>query len=67
LESFDCSKTAPLERVGQRREEELLALYGKKAKSIHLIETRIQMKYNHNLDLFQPNYWPSFPLKLKFN
>jgi hypothetical protein len=61
------SKNAPLERAGLKREDELKILYGKQAKTIHLAETRIQMKFDKYYDRYQPKYWPSFPLKIKFN
>ena len=67
LEALNYSKNAPLERAGLKREEELKLLYGTRANFIHLTETRLQMKYDRNLDLYQPKFWPSFPLKLKFN
>ena len=43
---------------------ELGALYGSEASKIHLLETNLQMKFDKNLDRYQPIYWPSLPLKL---
>ena len=58
---------APRERAGLKREEELKYLYGDRANIIHLAETSLQMKFDKNLDVYEPSYWPSFPLKIKFN
>ena len=63
----ESSKNAPLERAGLKREEDLRLWYGERANEIHLAETSLQMKYDKNFDLYQPIYWPSFPLKIKFN
>ena len=56
------------QRVAQRGEQDdERKFYGDEhASRIHLMETKMQMKFDHNLDLYQPVYWPSFPLKLKF-
>lgn len=62
-----ATRDVPLERAGSKREEDLKVLYGQRANVIHLSETRLKMKYDRNLDTYQPKYWPSFPLKLKFN
>ena len=67
MEVDQPSKDAPLDRVGFKREEELKILYGTRANVIHLAETKLQMKYDRNLDTYQPKYWPSFPLKIKFD
>ena len=67
LESARCSRNAPLGRARLKREEELEILYGTKASIIHFRETKIQMKFDKNLDKYEPKYWPSFPLKIKFN
>jgi hypothetical protein len=56
-----------MDRVGIKREEELKLLYGDKASLIHLMETNAQMKHDKNFDMYQPVYWPSFPLKFKFD
>ncbi|RNA02173.1 gem-associated 8 isoform X1 [Brachionus plicatilis] len=61
------SSNAPLERAGQEREEELKLMYGEKAKEIQYLETNLQMIYDKNYDLYQPKFWPSFPLRIKFN
>ena len=63
----DVTSNVPLERAGLKREEELKLLYGDRANAIHLAETTLQMKFDKNLDLYEPSYWPSFPLKIKFN
>ena len=67
LNRFKSSKNAPLQRAGSAREEELAILYGEGAATIHLLETKLQMKFDKNLDLYQPVYWPSFPLRIEFN
>lgn len=68
LNRLKASKSAPLHRAGIEREEELVTLYGKdNAQEIHLLETKLQMKFDKNLDLYQPVYWPSFPLRIEFN
>ena len=63
----ETSKSAPLDRAGLKREEELKILYGEKACEIHLAETILQMKHDKHFDFYQPKYWPSFPLRVKFN
>jgi gem associated protein 8 len=55
---------APFQRSSKRREDELVTLYGEQSKVIHLIETNLQMKYDKNLDKYEPKYWPSLPLRL---
>ena len=61
------SKSAPFKQAGQERQQDLLRLYGQQAAHrIHLMETELQMKFDKNYDVYQPKYWPSFPLKLKF-
>ena len=67
LETSLCSKNAPVDRAGFKREEDLKLIYGDGAAAIHLAETKIQMSHDLNLDFYQPVYWPSFPLKIKFN
>ena len=67
LVSSSVSINAPIDRIGMKREEELEKLYGKKASLIHLMETNAQMKHDKNFDMYQPVYWPSFPLRFKFN
>ncbi len=67
LEAARSSRNAPLDRAGLKREEELKILYGAQASLIHFRETKIQMKFDKNLDRYQPKYWPSFPLKIKFD
>ena len=62
----ESTKIAPYEKIDQKRSEELENLYGESADSIHIAETRMQMKFNEDFDLYQPIYWPSFPLKLNF-
>lgn len=66
LLSQESSTSAPLERVGLDREEELKIMYGDKAKEIHYLETNLQMIHDKNYDLYQPKFWPSFPLRVKF-
>jgi hypothetical protein len=63
----DAAKSAPVDRAGLKRTEELKVLYGEKANEIHLAETRLQMNFDKNVDHYQPKYWPNFPLRLKFD
>jgi gem associated protein 8 len=67
LDANFITSDAPRERVGLKREEELKDLYGDRASIIHLAETSLQMKFDKNLDTYQPSFWPSFPLRIKFN
>lgn len=60
------SSDAPLERAGLEREEELELMYGDKAKEIQYLETTLQMIHDKNFDIYQPKYWPSLPLRIKF-
>lgn len=62
-----ATSSAPFNRAGLQREEELKTLYGPHVNKIHLSETNIQMKHDKNFDLYKPKYWPSFPLKIKFD
>lgn len=54
----------PSEVIGSTREQELIKMYGKNARSIQLAETAIQMEFDKNLDKYSPPLWPSLPLKL---
>ena len=61
------SKSAPFKQAGKERQQDLARLYGEQAAlRIHLMETELQMKFDKSFDLYEPKYWPSFPLKLKF-
>ena len=48
----ETSKSAPLDRAGLKREEELKILYGEKACEIHLAETILQMKHDKHFDFY---------------
>jgi hypothetical protein len=61
------SKTAPLDRAGLKREQELAELFGQRAEEIHLLETSLQVSFDKSFDLYQPKFWPSFPLRVKFD
>lgn len=50
----------------QEREPEIRSLYGKHSDRILQMEAELQINYDHNIDLYEPKYWPSFPLKVKF-
>lgn len=52
--------------LSQEREDELKILYGKSWQKILALETELQVKYDHNIDFYQPKYWPHFPLRVKF-
>lgn len=58
--------SAPTERPGVRRTEEMKELYGIGAPMIQGMETAMQMTYDRFLDRFQPSPWPNMPLKITF-
>ena len=60
------SSLAPREQVGARRNNEMKMLYGKDAAMIHGMETALQLNFNRNCDLKQPQYWPNLPINIKF-
>lgn len=64
--TVESTKNAPYENIDDKRNEDLERLFGKSADKIHLLETRMQMKFDKDFDLYQPVYWPSFPLRLNF-
>ena len=52
--------------MNQERENELKFLYGNQWQKILSMETDLQITHDHNIDLYQPKYWPNFPLRIKF-
>uniref|UniRef100_A0A8C5ET17 Gem (nuclear organelle) associated protein 8 n=1 Tax=Gouania willdenowi TaxID=441366 RepID=A0A8C5ET17_GOUWI len=63
--SFLRSSVAPpTERPGERRAAEMKKLYGDDAPKILAMEAAMQLTFDRNCDLKQPNYWPVIPLKL---
>ncbi|BFZ14748.1 hypothetical protein BsWGS_17787 [Bradybaena similaris] len=62
----DPTSSAPAERPGVRRTEEMKELYGLGAPMIQGMETAMQMTFDRFLDRFQPSLWPNMPLKINF-
>ncbi|CAG5123250.1 unnamed protein product [Candidula unifasciata] len=65
-EEDETISSAPTERPGVRRTEEMKELYGIGAPMIQGMETAMQMTYDRFLDRFQPSPWPNMPLKITF-
>ncbi|XP_069567896.1 gem-associated protein 8 isoform X2 [Brachyistius frenatus] len=62
--SWQSSAAPPCERPDETRTAEMKKLYGKDAAKIQAMETAMQLTFNRNCDLKQPNYWPVIPLRL---
>ena len=52
--------------MNEERESELKLLYGDQWKTILSLETELEIKHDRFIDLYEPKYWPNFPLKIKF-
>lgn len=58
---------SPKEPSGKNRLEEMKKIYGDKAQKIMGMETALQLSYEKCLDQSKASYWPSIPLRLKFD
>lgn len=58
---------SPKEPSGKGRSEEMKRIYGDKAQKIMGMETVLQLNYEKHLDQLKPSYWPTIPLRLKFD
>lgn len=60
---LNATTVAPMQQQGVLRTEEMKCLYGKSAHDIESLETVLQLHFNMNVDMRQPVFWPSIPLK----
>jgi len=56
---------APKQQPGSQRLEEIKLLYGKDAQMIHGMETAMQLNFEQNCDIKQPQFWPNLPLQFQ--
>lgn len=61
------STSAPTERPGVLRAQEMQQLYGPGAAMIHGMETAMQLAFDRNTDRSGSKLWPHLPLNIQFN
>lgn len=62
----DVACGPPGERPGAKRTAEMKQLYGRRAATIHGMETAVQLGFHRNCDHHQPKLWPNIPIRLQF-
>uniref|UniRef100_A0A0P4WAP2 Gem-associated protein 8 n=2 Tax=Scylla olivacea TaxID=85551 RepID=A0A0P4WAP2_SCYOL len=57
----------PKEHPDVIRSREMQQLYGQASAKIQAMETALQLSFDRNATLHQPNYWPNIPITLLFS